>query len=107
MDEEKDYLGNENDDKQKRHHTMLRFEGKDVAIQLSSIKTIETIDESKTLTSGRTEIRYGIVINKGFEYNSSTRADMTIWYDDWKRRDEAYNRVMNVMSDNGYEIINV
>lgn len=91
----------------KKKATMLRFEGKDIAIQLSSIKTIETIDESETLTSGRTETRYGIVINRGLEYNSSMRADMTIWYDEWKRRDAAYNKVMNIMSDNGYEVINV
>lgn len=91
----------------KKKATMLRFEGKDIAIQLSSIKTIETIDESETLTSGRSEVRYGIIINRGLEYNSSMRADMTIWYDDWKRRDAAYNKVMNIMSDNGYEVINV
>lgn len=91
----------------KKKATMLRFEGKDIAIKLSSIKTIETIDESETLTSGRSEVRYGIIINRGLEYNSSMRADMTIWYNDWKRRDAVYNKVMNIMSDSGYEVINV
>lgn len=97
MDEEKD---------KRLSRTMLNFKDSGVVLSASEVRSIEKVHKFED--KPKSHIEYGIAINKGVTPSQQvSKTDVYLWYLKEEVRDRAWELMMNTLSDEGMNFIDI
>lgn len=103
-EDDDDFFGEEDDEKVRCIRSIVFFEDFGLSMSLFGIETIET--DMQFVEKPKARWQYGITINKCMEPSIRfPRTNISVWFEREEVRDERFSKVMEILEENGFNVI--
>lgn len=95
----------EGEKEQRLSRTMINFEDRGIVISASELRSIEKVH--RYVEKPSTHLEHGIAVNRGISGSGVSKTDVYLWYLKEEKRNEVWERMLEILSEEGINLINI